>query len=604
MNNDLKSAKVTSLIQWSESHGTSLSDGIVFSEILDANIGANAPQDDHLLIKVPVKTILKLSDALQSFDFDAALLVKKTRNINAFAKLYLARERSPQYLTLSFFHAYIASLPTSQQINSPYVWLVEDQNMLKGSNLGSSLRENLFSLIEEWWLVISLLPDSTAKPEKHFLNMKFYYEYKFYEHEQLHKYLIEQEVENWTAFPAYLWALMIYKSRSFPSKLLQGSPGVDPVNFLQDDVAMLVPVIDLLNHNPRAQVTWAVENDTFVYETTGHPGGQLFNNYGRKGNEELLLAYGFCLSDNASDTLALKIKVPMHLLAALEENGVTLPKISDYTTSVINEDITDKTEKLSLRLYDEYKDGVVFFITKDNIPTSLIEVFQWLVKSPWEKKPTLRMQLSGLNHLRQAISSKAALVLTPTDAQSSNAQNASIYLKGQKSILKAAVAKIKDLENELLIVHKSRVISLKSIFKKDVKFAQSLMVTMGITSYNDILEQELMDQVWLLYLIRCYNKDHYQDEEPELQYLPTWIHDCFVRMNKETDISAEEVVQFRDLYENLIISMNQAVPEIYNVGKWTIRELVVSTKLLDTIGFVRGKKQECLLVDDFTQDNA
>ncbi|KAF8004951.1 hypothetical protein HF325_000408 [Metschnikowia pulcherrima] len=70
-------------------------------------------------------------------------------------------------------------------------------------------------------------------------------------------------------------------------------------------------------------------------------------------------------------------------------------------------------------------------------------------------------------------------------------------------------------------------------------------------------------------------------------------------MDKETEMAAAEVVQFQTLYENLIIPMNKAVPEIYNRGKWTVRELIVSTKLLDTISFVRGKKQECLLVNDF-----
>ena len=67
-------------------------------------------------------------------------------------------------------------------------------------------------------------------------------------------------------------------------------------------------------------------------------------------------------------------------------------------------------------------------------------------------------------------------------------------------------------------------------------------------------------------------------------------------MDKETEVTAEEVLQFRELYENIILPMNQAAPEIYNVGKWTVRELIVSTRLLDTIGFVRGRDQECILV--------
>lgn len=593
--------KLDQLLHWAQKRGASIPDCVKFSEVLPGNIGAHAPTSDSLLLKVPTKIIFKLSDTISAFDFDVAALLNKTRNINAFSKLHLAHERSRKHLPLSEFGPYVATLPSSKMINSPYVWLPQDQKLLTGTNLGNSLKENLSGLVEEWWLVISLLPDSVAKPELHYMNIKFYYEYKFYEPEQLHDYLLQDNEENWTSFPAYLWALMIYKSRSFPSKLLQSDSTLDKINFVQDDVAILIPVIDLLNHNPKAEVIWGTQKDEFVFETTKHSGGQLFNNYGRKGNEELLLAYGFCIPDNSAESVALKIKVPLLLLPQLEQHGLQLPTISDYTTSVIQENSVEKqVDQLTLDLSNPYNDGLLYFISKDVVPESLVKVFQWLVKTPWEEKLTLRMKLSGLNHLRKALESKALAIDTEAIKGSVNADNINIYLSGQNRVLKSGVTQIKHLENELLSENKSRVISLKSVYKKDIKFAQSLMVTMGITGYNDILEQELMDQVWLIYLIRCYNKTQYKDEDFEAQYLPDWIRDCFIRMDKETEVSAQDVVQFRDLYEGLIIPMNQAVPEIYNKGKWTVRELVVSTKLLDTIGFVRGKKQECLLVDDFT----
>lgn len=585
---------IEQLLEWSKGHGASIDPKVLFIQISNGNIGALAEASDLLSIKVPVKTIVKLSDAVNAFDFDAALLIKKTKNINGFAKLFLAHENVPENLSKSFFQPYIASLPTSQQINSPYVWLPEDQKLLSGSNLGNSLKENLFNLIEEWWLVISLLPDSHPKPEAHFMNMKFYYEYKFYEPQQLYEYLNDYQNENWTSFPAYLWALMIYKSRSFPCKLLKDDPEVDQINFVQDDVAMLIPVIDLLNHDPKAQVTWGATQEKFVFEATAHSGGQLYNNYGRKGNEELLLAYGFCLKDNASDSVALKIKVPAEILSRLEEFGVALPSISDYTTSIVNEPVSDQVEKLSLDQYDQYKDGLLYFIGKENLPESLLLVFYVLLMNSWEKTITPRLRLSGLNHLRQALESKSALLANYVPGKSANAENVATYLTGQKAILKSCVAKIKEIEkSEMKAID---VFSLKSIYKKDMPFAQSLMVTMGVTCYNDILEQELMDQIWLLFLIRCYNMEESPSDDPEDERLFSFIRNCFIKMDKETEISAQEVLQFQELYQNLILPMNQAVPEIYNKGKWTVRELIVSARLLDTIGFVRGKKQECHLV--------
>lgn len=284
------------------------------------------------------------------------------------------------------------------------------------------------------------------------------------------------------------------------------------------------------------------------------------------------------------------------MLPVLEANGVKLPSISDYTTSVVPNE-----GKLDADKYDEYRDGLLFFITKQHIPDNLVLLFQWLVKTKWEKTLTLRMKLSGLNHLRQAVESKAALLDYSGLLASSpnhNIVNTRIYLKLQKKILDSAVKHIKHIEKALLDEHKNSLLTLKSVFKKDIKFANSLLLTMGVTSWDDIAEKQLMDQVWLLYLIRCYNRDEYivSKEDEEENYLPKWIQKAFKKMDADTEMDATEVVQFRQLYENLILPMNEAVPEIYNKGKWTVRELIVSTKLLDTVGFVRGKEQECILV--------
>ncbi|OBA23001.1 SET domain-containing protein [Metschnikowia bicuspidata var. bicuspidata NRRL YB-4993] len=585
--------KINTLLDWAKENGAQISDDVQFVPIAKNNVGATSTSQASS-IKVPTKIIMKLSDAISGLGFDTSDIMAKQRNVNCPLKLFLAKERAA--VSDSFYRPYIETLPTMAQINSPYVWLPEDNKNLQGTNLGSSLRENIVLLVEEWWLAISLLPESVPKPEAHFLNMKFYYEHKFYEDSQMYGYVHGDTAENWTSFPAYLWASMILKSRSFPSALLKdASLEISEIDLCQDDVAMLIPVVDLLNHSPQADVTWTASGNFFQFQSHRNGGLELFNNYGRKGNEELLLAYGFCLDNNAADTVALKIKVPEQMLPELESHGVSLPQISDYTTSVVsNQSQSDPAP------YDQYRDGLLFFIAKDRVPEDLVRVFQWLVKGPWEgSKLTLRMQLSGLNHLRQAVESKAALINVNNVKSQHNETTIRTYLRSQKAILQAAVSDIKHRESALLADHKSNVTTLKSIYKKDVKFAQSLLVTMGVTSYEDIVDQELMDQVWLLYLIRCFNKEAYSDEDPEEQYLPGWIHDAFVRMDAEVEMVAAEVVQFQGLYENLILPMNKAVPEIYNKGKWTVRELIVSTKLLDTISFVRGKKQECLLVNDF-----
>lgn len=593
--------KINVLLEWAKANGAEISEGIHFSKLGEANIGAKwTSSPGKATIRVPSTIIIKLLDAVSGFgeshEEELTALTKKTKNINCVFKMFLAHERSQK--ETSFFAPYITALPTSKEIDSPYVWAPLKTQYLQGSNLGSSLRENISQLVEEWWLVVSTLPEAIPKPAPHFENMKFFYEFKFFKDQELYEYLLKDDEANWTSFPAYLWSTMICKSRSFPSALLKDSGNVKSLDLAQPDVVMLLPVVDLLNHNPQAEVTWSSSDGSFVFETDADSTSpQLFNNYGRKGNEELLLAYGFCLENNSADSVALKIKIPLELLPQLEKT-VELPRLSDYTTSVVSENTENNGDTLDK--YQEFKDGLLFFVNKDRVPENLIQVFQFLVKNAWDgDSVNLRMQLSGLNHLRQALDSKAALIDTLKVPQTPDCHNILLYLTGQKKALRGAVSKVKHMETELLAANKGKVLSLKTVYNRDTKFSHSLLVTMGVTNYEDILDQELMDQVWLLYLVRCYNREHYikTEADEEDNYLPEWIRRSFERMDAETEIAATEVVQFQHLYNTLIIPMNQTVPEIYNVGKWTVRELIVSTRLLDTIGFVRGKKQECLLVE-------
>lgn len=135
----------------------------------------------------------------------------------------------------------------------------------------------------------------------------------------------------------------------------------------------------------------------FFFNPMMHPREELFNNYGQKGNEELLLAYGFAIENNPADSAALKIKIPDSKLQVVKDLGIKLPSIHDYTNSVIDQ-VSDTKQ--------EHNESVLFYINQEQIPKSLIELFQALVQNQWESGFTLRMQLAGLNHLRAALETK------------------------------------------------------------------------------------------------------------------------------------------------------------------------------------------------------
>ena len=39
-----------------------------------------------------------------------------------------------------------------------------------------------------------------------------------------------------------------------------------------------------------------------------------------------------------------------------------------------------------------------------------------------------------------------------------------------------------------------------------------------------------------------------------------WIHDLFVKLRKNTDISAQEVLNYKPIYENLIPDLSVQIP--------------------------------------------
>ncbi|CAK7901617.1 protein-lysine N-methyltransferase Efm1p [[Candida] anglica] len=603
-------AKIDNLLAWSKKNGVLLDPHVSFEYSSNAGICARYNSDDSAtvdakldgkLIRLPLDLAITPqygAEQLGEFGHD---IYKKSSNVNSVLKLYLAQVRTGQHLSQAFHEPYISALPTLFEMNSPYVWTPEEKALLIGTNLGNSLKENTKQLVEEWWQTINMIPESVPKPENHFINMKFYYEYKFYSDKDMYDYLRANEVDNWTSFPNYLWASMILKSRSFPNYLIKEYMKDDSI---KQDEAMLLPIIDLLNHNMSAKVNWSATAEFFDFNSESIiKDSELFNNYGMKGNEELLLAYGFCIEKNVADSAALKIKVPLELLPKLESNGLTLPELNDYTTSVVRVDEQKKTNESNTKDYSRFEEGLLYFITEENVPENLIQLFQSLVRNDSEQSTseiTLRMKLAGLNQLRQAIETKndvLAKIAIPAAGTSQNLNNIRIYIQSQRKIFASSIKKIKHLEKEILgdSNYKPRLVTLKSIYKKDIKFQQALLISLGISSYNDIIESQFQDQFWLLYLIRCFNKNEYEDSEDV--YIPEWIHKLFVELSSRVEVTPAEILQYKELYQGLIPQLAQLVPEVFGKGKWGVNQLILSAKLLDLHSFVRGKEQECILVE-------
>ena len=102
------------------------------------------------------------------------------------------------------------------------------------------------------------------------------------------------------------WARGCYLSRRFPPRLLDadapsvGAPGI------------LLPFFDLLNHGKGTEIEWRSDGTSVSFEAGAAgilPNAEIFNNYGSKANDELLVAHGFALENNDHDRVALKMTV-------------------------------------------------------------------------------------------------------------------------------------------------------------------------------------------------------------------------------------------------------------------------------------------------------
>ena len=84
----------------------------------------------------------------------------------------------------------------------------------------------------------------------------------------------------------YLWASTIIVSRAFSSKVLSGV--IPDVALPEDNVSVLLPFIDILNHRPLAKVEWQAgkEDVSFLVLEDIAAGQEISNNYGPRNNEQ------------------------------------------------------------------------------------------------------------------------------------------------------------------------------------------------------------------------------------------------------------------------------------------------------------------------------
>lgn len=571
MERDLKGAieagNLRNLIDWGQSNGVELPESLEF--VYDDVKGICCLCTKNLsspTLKIPHDIII-CADLIPSV-FPS---VRNGDSSNTWLKFLLAKLMYDKECAKTDlgrkFRPYLDCLP--EVVDSPLVWNSAELALLKGTNLGNSIADKLRSIFKEWNDLV------TSNDIFDMGNIRddcaIYENFDGTSHEIMFNEILQRTASKtppiWYSFSAFLWSHLIFLSRAFPEYIINKD--------CEQTSVMLLPVIDLLNHDYHSKVEWYPENYSFCYRQLDDimEGQELYNNYGGKGNEELLAGYGFVLEENMFDSVALKIKIPLDVISKIleEEPLLKLPTIDDYTTFAFE----PKTPKESRNKGHEtntsvYEDGVTYFINKSNSSCldPLMDLFAYLCKTSDEKWIDLLPRFKGLQNLRNALQYKLDAADNKADSIEINTNCevkphrkhcANLYRAGQVAILKHAIFQLKHQEKELMKTQKAQLLTMKKLLKYDTNFANSeLPAVFEETNNVDIAFESTFEFLVMYILLKVKNNSWIS------KY--SWLEGqyntfCASNLNEDEMMSDDIQSFYSNFFENNGLSRNITLRE-------------------------------------------
>jgi len=286
------------LQSWLEKVGGFEIDGVTISASTQpgGGLGLFANKDfkvgDTMMV-IPHKAMISFLDVMDDVGIrDAKNYVELSPRYQLFLFLLRARGDSSHK-----FHTYINSLPT--KFDTPLYWSMEERTHLQHTNIPISLNERENDLWVTYKQIFPLLFESK------------YFDYSF------------------CKWSDWIWAFSVYFTRRFSPSLLESR--AKTMLTKPQKLGPMVPVLDLTNHDPNAKIEWNNDQTEGVLRVITHQsitkGSEIFNNYGPKASEELLLGYGFVLDGQDNEYYGVKMSFPMD---EYNENEIELLKKLEY----------------------------------------------------------------------------------------------------------------------------------------------------------------------------------------------------------------------------------------------------------------------------------
>ncbi|KAK9387273.1 hypothetical protein V1515DRAFT_602406 [Lipomyces mesembrius] len=535
------------LVTWAESHGGYCSPALALTKSETSGSTAYAkcaiPGSNTRLLSCPVSLIIDYDKAAKHVwgDLDSCPF---SRSPQIAIRLFLCNQRvlgreSP-------WAAYIKILPV--EFDTPLYYDHEEMEMLRGTNIFGEVELRRHAWIEEWKRGVMYLPS-----------------------------IFDKRLFSWEL---YLWACTILSSRSFPSSIVFNTDK-------KDSYPVLVPLVDSLNHKPLVPIYWTATADGFAISSgkSIEAGDEVFNNYGPKGNEELLMGYGFCIENNELDVVTLKLRHPPMSL-----------------------------EKVQLICSD--KSETIFHLSQSiPLPDDLLYFFRVIVANKHEaqklselaivnersKAAGMRCELDALGKLYNAVSLKLRGISVPDVANPRlRQQNTMIYISQQVKIIKLSLVTIaRALYAELHIQPESpdtddvtqlrtKVyqhlpdygINLDLLFSSPrfCEFAKVIKQGFDVISPSDIRAADIEDQILVLLISHLFILT-----PPDYT---VWLNTMQQRYNNDQELDEDFVEDFERLYESYIPALAELNSDIFGSEKWTPRLLAWAGKVVDSEGVV------------------
>ncbi|KAB8216523.1 hypothetical protein BDV33DRAFT_178820 [Aspergillus novoparasiticus] len=298
-NNDSSLEHYTALLDWMVSKGGQLHESVEIAK--DERRGVHlqvkkdwkdgVPSNTHI-IKTPLTSTMSYFNVIgYSFNTDDGSSVSFPERGVHFPRGFseaVGQEESSIFFLIGqylqgkegFWYPYIKTLPQPGALTTPLYYEGDDLAWLEGTSLSPAREQKAKILKEKYETVYTELCKAGF-----------------------------DGAEKYT-WDLYLWASTIFVSRAFSAKVLSGV--IPDTQLPEENVSVLLPFIDILNHRPLAKVEWRAgkENVAFLVLEDVAAGQEISNNYGPRNNEQLMMNYGFCLPNNPCDYRIVSLRAP------------------------------------------------------------------------------------------------------------------------------------------------------------------------------------------------------------------------------------------------------------------------------------------------------